>query len=66
MRIGAAVSGATLSECQYVRDNWPGILEALELIGSTQIQVEQVWWKSMQRLSCRHYVPAMISNGAIY
>ena len=37
-RIGAAVSGAKLAENKIVKKNWPGVVEALELIGSTQIQ----------------------------
>ena len=36
--IGAAVSGAEMSEnADFARD-WPGVLEAMDLIGSTQIQ----------------------------
>ena len=66
VRIGAAVSGATLSECQYVRDNWPGILEALELIGSTQIQGRASLGGNLCNGSpAADSVPAMISNGAI-
>jgi carbon-monoxide dehydrogenase medium subunit len=37
-RIGAAVSGAELGEHEGVRKAWPGVVEAVELIGSTQIQ----------------------------
>ena len=37
-RIGAAVSGAELSEHPDVKRDWPGIVEALDLLGSTQIQ----------------------------
>lgn len=37
-RIGAAVSGAELGAHDGVRSLWPGVVEALELIGSTQIQ----------------------------
>jgi len=37
-RIGAAVSGAELGENPEVTQAWPGVVEALELIGSTQIQ----------------------------
>ena len=37
-RIGAAVSGAALGEHAGVRKLWPGVVEAVELIGSTQIQ----------------------------
>ncbi len=37
-RVGAAVSGAELGEHDEIRQAWPGIVEAVELIGSTQIQ----------------------------
>ncbi len=37
-RIGAAVSGIELGAHEGVRALWPGVVEALELIGSTQIQ----------------------------
>ena len=37
-RVGAAVPGAVLAENQAVAAMWPGVLEAFELIGSTQIQ----------------------------
>jgi carbon-monoxide dehydrogenase medium subunit len=36
--IGAAVSGAELGEHAALRAAWPGVVEATELIGSTQIQ----------------------------
>jgi carbon-monoxide dehydrogenase medium subunit len=37
-RIGAAVSGAELGEHADLKRSWPGVVEATELIGSTQIQ----------------------------
>lgn len=37
-RIGAAVSGAELGAHKAVCKAWPGVVEGLELIGSTQIQ----------------------------
>jgi carbon-monoxide dehydrogenase medium subunit len=37
-RIGAAVAGAELSEHPDVPRVWPGVVEAFDLIGSTQIQ----------------------------
>lgn len=37
-RIGAAVSGAQLGEHAGVSAMWPGVVEAMELIGSTQVQ----------------------------
>ncbi len=36
--IGAAVTGAELGEHAAARARWPGVVEAAELIGSTQIQ----------------------------
>ena len=36
--VGAAVSGAELGEHAALREAWPGVVEATELIGSTQIQ----------------------------
>ena len=36
--IGAAVSGAELGEHAVAKSLWPGVVEAAELIGSTQIQ----------------------------
>lgn len=38
LRIGAAVSGAELSEHAGVCAMWPGVVEAARLIGSTQVQ----------------------------
>ncbi|MBT7649120.1 MAG: xanthine dehydrogenase family protein subunit M, partial [Rhodospirillaceae bacterium] len=37
-RIGAAVPGAVLGEHAGIKAAWPGVVEATELIGSTQIQ----------------------------
>lgn len=37
-RVGAAVSGAELGEHASLKRAWPGVVEAVELIGSTQIQ----------------------------
>jgi aerobic carbon-monoxide dehydrogenase medium subunit len=37
-RIGAAVSGAKLAEHKRFREIWPGVLEAVNLIGSKQVQ----------------------------
>lgn len=37
-RIGAAVSCAEMGEHPDLRDAWPGVVEAAELIGSTQVQ----------------------------
>ena len=37
-RVGAAVSGAELGEHAAIKQAWPGVVEAVDLIGSTQIQ----------------------------
>ncbi|HUF57584.1 MAG TPA: xanthine dehydrogenase family protein subunit M [Thermohalobaculum sp.] len=37
-RIGAAVAGAEMGEHEGLKAAWPGVVEAMELIGSTQIQ----------------------------
>jgi carbon-monoxide dehydrogenase medium subunit len=36
--IGAATPGAAIGECEALRQAWPGVVEAANLIGSTQIQ----------------------------
>ena len=36
--IGAATSGAEIGECEALRRAWPGVVEAANLIGSTQVQ----------------------------
>ena len=37
-RIGAAVAGAEMSEHAELKNDWPGVVEAVDLIGSTQIK----------------------------
>ena len=37
-RIGVAVSGAEMNEHAALKADWPGLIEAMDLIGSTQIQ----------------------------
>ncbi len=36
--IGAATPGAEIGECEALRKAWPGVVEATNLIGSTQVQ----------------------------
>jgi carbon-monoxide dehydrogenase medium subunit len=36
--VGAATPGAVIGECEALRRAWPGVVEAANLIGSTQIQ----------------------------
>lgn len=37
-RIGAAVPGAEINEHKALKKAWPGVVEGMDLIGSTQIQ----------------------------
>src|SRR5512135_3616053 len=36
--IGAATPGAVIGECEALQQAWPGVVEAANLIGSTQVQ----------------------------
>ena len=64
-RIGAAVPGAALGEHERVRREWPGVVEALELIGSTQIQGRATLAGNLCNASpAADSVPAMIAAGA--
>jgi carbon-monoxide dehydrogenase medium subunit len=66
IRIGAAVSGAELGERDDVRQQWPGVVEALELIGSTQIQGRATLGGNLCNASpAADSVPALIAAGAI-
>jgi carbon-monoxide dehydrogenase medium subunit len=65
-RIGAAVSGAALGEHPDVKRLWPGVVEATELIGSTQIQGRATMVGNMCNASpAADSVPAMIAAGAV-
>jgi len=64
-RIGAAVAGAELSEHGEVKQLWPGVVEAVDLIGSTQIQGRCTMVGNLCNASpAADSVPAMISAGA--
>ena len=53
-RIGAAVSGAELGEHKALKKAWPGVVEAANLIGSTQVQGRcHHGRQSLQRLAGR-------------
>ena len=41
--IGAAVPAAEIYENESIRSLWPGLAEATDLIGSTQIQGRATW-----------------------
>jgi aerobic carbon-monoxide dehydrogenase medium subunit len=65
-RVGAAVSGAELEEHSKFGKVWPGVLEAFELIGSTQIQGRCTMAGNLCNASpAADSVPAMIAAGAI-
>ncbi|MGI9451529.1 MAG: FAD binding domain-containing protein [Geminicoccaceae bacterium] len=64
-RIGAAVAGAELSEHAQVKHLWPGVVEAVDLIGSTQIQGRCSMVGNLCNASpAADSVPAMIAAGA--
>lgn len=66
IRIGAAVSGAELGERADVMAEWPGVVEAFELIGSTQIQGRASLGGNLCNASpAADSVPALIAAGAI-
>ncbi|MBF2760923.1 MAG: xanthine dehydrogenase family protein subunit M [Ectothiorhodospiraceae bacterium AqS1] len=63
--IGAAVSGAELGEHPQARRIWPGVVEAAELIGSTQIQGRATLGGNLCNASpAADTVPALIAAGA--
>ncbi|MGE0254055.1 MAG: xanthine dehydrogenase family protein subunit M [Alphaproteobacteria bacterium] len=65
-RVGAAVSGAVLAEHPHFGDVWPGVLEAINLIGSTQVQGRASAGGNLCNASpAGDSVPAMIAAGAI-
>jgi len=65
-RIGAAVSGAVLREHPTLSKVWPGVVEAANLIGSTQIQGRATPGGNLCNGSpAGDSVPAMIAAGAI-
>ncbi|MBO4227935.1 xanthine dehydrogenase family protein subunit M [Bradyrhizobium neotropicale] len=64
-RIGAAVPGAVLAEHPRFGKIWPGVLEAVNLIGSTQVQGRASAGGNLCNASpAGDSVPAMIAAGA--
>ena len=62
--IGAAVSGAELSEHPQLKHDWPGVVEAFDLIGSTQIQSRATLGGNLCNASpAADSVPALIAAG---
>ena len=65
-RVGAAVPGAVLGRHVGVRRAWPGVVEAVELIGSTQIQGRATMAGNLCNASpAADSVPAMMAAGAL-
>jgi aerobic carbon-monoxide dehydrogenase medium subunit len=65
-RVGAAVSGMALSEHPRFGKAWPGVLEAVNLIGSKQVQGRASAGGNLCNGSpAGDSVPAMIAAGAI-
>jgi carbon-monoxide dehydrogenase medium subunit len=64
-RIGAAVPAALIWENEKLRQLWPGLAEATDLIGSTQIQGRATLGGNLCNASpAADTVPAMIACGA--
>ena len=64
-RIGASVSGAEAGEHAGLSKDWPGIVEAVELIGSTQIQGRASFVGNLCNASpAADSVPALVAAGA--
>ena len=65
-RIGAAVPGAVLAEHPQFGKAWPGLLEAINLIGSTQVQGRASAGGNLCNGSpAGDSVPALVAAGAI-
>ena len=65
-RIGAAVTGAELKEHAELKTVWPGVVEAANLIGSTQVQGRATLGGNLCNGSpAAGSVPAVIAAGAL-
>ena len=65
-RIGAAVTGAELKEHAELKTVWPGVVEAANLIGSTQVQGRATLGGNLCNGSpAADSVPAVIAAGAL-
>jgi aerobic carbon-monoxide dehydrogenase medium subunit len=65
-RIGAAVTGAELRDHPQLKEVWPGVVEAANLIGSTQVQGRATLGGNLGNGSpAADSVPALIAAGAV-
>jgi len=65
-RVGAAVTGAELKEHGRLKQVWPGVVEATNLIGSTQVQGRATLGGNLCNGSpAADSVPALIAAGAV-
>jgi carbon-monoxide dehydrogenase medium subunit len=65
-RVGAAVTGAELKEHPKLSKIWPGVVEAANLIGSTQVQGRATMGGNLCNGSpAADSVPALIAAGAV-
>ena len=65
-RVGAAVTGAELKEHPKLKSVWPGVVEAANLIGSTQVQGRATMGGNLCNGSpAADSVPALIAAGAV-
>jgi carbon-monoxide dehydrogenase medium subunit len=65
-RIGAAVPGAEISDHEGLCAAWPGVVEAIDIIGSTQIQGRASAGGNLCNASpAGDSIPAMIAAGAV-
>ena len=65
-RVGAAVTGAELRDHTRLKQVWPGVVEAANLIGSTQVQGRATLGGNLCNGSpAADSVPALIAAGAV-
>ena len=64
-QIGVAVTGAEMTEHPTLSAHWPGVVEAMDLVGSTQIQGRATLTGNLCNASpAADSVPAMVAAGA--